>query len=154
MKWLLPMLLFTLPACTDYSQGPGDMQFMLHKDVPGTNIKRGDFLSVDFIHRTEDGQFLSSSYETGRPVYFEQQRPFFLGDIFTGLKLLSEGDSATFLLNFDSMQIILNVPRPAHAKGKYLSFTVKVNKVVPRLQLSDSLFKLKVDSWLASQYAN
>lgn len=118
--FLTGIIIIMLAGCSNFKKGPADMRYLIHTDQPGTTIKHGDFLSVHFIHQTQNGSFLASSYETGHPVQFEQQQPFFTGDIFTGLGLLSEGDSATFMLNFDSMQIILNVPRPAHAKGKYL----------------------------------
>jgi FKBP-type peptidyl-prolyl cis-trans isomerase len=147
-------IFYLLARCNGFKQGPADMRFYIHHDQPGETIKNGDFLSVHFIHRTQDGAFLASSYETGHPVFFEQQKPFFRGDIFEGLALLSEGDSATFMLNFDSMQIILNVPRPPHDKGKYLSFTVKVEKVVPRLNMPDSLFQKKVGKFLSNNTTN
>jgi FKBP-type peptidyl-prolyl cis-trans isomerase FkpA len=146
--------IFLLARCNSFKQGPADMRYLIHHDQPGNVIQNGDFLSVNFIHRTQDGAFLASSYETGHPVFFEQQKPFFRGDIFTGLALLSEGDSATFMLNFDSMQIILNVPRPPHAKGKFLSFTVKVENVIPRLNMPDSLFQRKVAEFLSNNTAN
>jgi FKBP-type peptidyl-prolyl cis-trans isomerase FkpA len=155
-KFILPVVgcIFLLARCNGFKDGPADMQYRIHHDQPGKTIQNGDFLSVHFIHRTQDDVFLSSSYETGHPVLFEQQKPFFRGDIFTGLGLLSEGDSATFMLNFDSMQIILNVPRPSHAKGKYLSFTVKVEKVIPRLNMPDSIFQQKVQQFLSANTAS
>lgn len=152
--FLLAGFIILLARCNGIKQRPANMQYLIHHDQPGKTIQNGDFLSVHFIHRTQDGVLLASSYETGYPVFFEQQRPFFKGDIFTGLALLSEGDSATFMLNFDSMQIILNVPRPSHAKGKYLSFTVKVEKVIPRLNMPDSLFQPKVREFLINNTAN
>ncbi|MBO9202579.1 MULTISPECIES: FKBP-type peptidyl-prolyl cis-trans isomerase [Niastella] len=151
---LLAGSVLLLTCCNGFKQGPADMRYLIHRDQPGKTIQTGDFLSVHFIHRTQEGVLLASSYETGHPLFFEQQKPFFRGDIFTGLAFLSEGDSATFLLNFDSMQIILNVPKPPHAKGKYLSFTVKVEKVIPRLNMPDSLFQQKVNEFLSNNSAS
>jgi FKBP-type peptidyl-prolyl cis-trans isomerase FkpA len=119
-----------LIACNPYRRGPADMQYLIHDDRPGPTIQQGDILFLHFIHRTEKDSLLASSYLSDQPVLFTQQKPLFKGDIFTGLQLLSEGDSATFKLNFDSMQVILDVPKPAHIKDKYLLFTVKVLKVV------------------------
>lgn len=150
---LITGIIIFLAGCTEFKNGPADMRYIIHTDQPGATIQNGDFISVHFIHRTQNGGFLSSSYETAHPVQFEQQKPFFSGDIFTGLGLLSEGDSATFMLNFDSMQIILNVPRPAHAKGKYLLFTVKVEKVIRRHNLSDSLWHKVVQAFLTDDAA-
>ncbi|HUP13727.1 MAG TPA: FKBP-type peptidyl-prolyl cis-trans isomerase [Niastella sp.] len=147
-------LYFLLAGCTGYKNGPADMQYIIHHDQPGKTIQNGDFLVLHYIHRTQAGDFLASSYETGNPVLFEQQKPFFKGDIFTGLRLLSEGDSATFLLNFDSMQIILNVPRPPKDNSKYISFTVKIEKVIPRFNMTDSLFQKKVQKFLSDNSAN
>ncbi|WP_295121114.1 FKBP-type peptidyl-prolyl cis-trans isomerase [uncultured Chitinophaga sp.] len=150
MKRICVLLVFTLAACSGYKQGVGDMQYMIHTDVPGEAIRTGDFLSVNYIHRTEEDSLLTSSYLLDHPVFFEQQQSSFKGDIFAGLSLLSEGDSATFRLNFDSMQIILNVPKPANTKGKYLVFTVKVEKVIPKAGKSDSLFSEEVRAFYAA----
>ena len=149
MRIISVLLVLMLAACSGYRQGEGDMQYVMHNDVPGEAIRTGDFLSVNYIHRTEEDSLLTSSYLLDHPVFFEQQRSFFKGDIFAGLSLLSEGDSATFRLNFDSMQIILNVPKPANTKGKFLVFTVKVDKVIPKAGKSDSLFGQEVRAFYA-----
>lgn len=117
------------------------MQYLIHDDKPGPAIQHGDFLYLHFTHRTEKDSLLASSYLSDQPVLFTQQKPFFKGDIFTGLALLSEGDSATFRLNFDSMQVILDVPKPAHIKDKYLIFTVKIMKVVSRKDKTTAAFE-------------
>ncbi len=127
------------------------MLYLIHKDKPGETITTGDFLSVNFIHQTESDSVLASSYVTGHPELFEQQDPFFKGDIFDGLAMLSEGDSATFKLNFDSMQVILNVPKPESVKDKYLLFTVKVEKVISRAEKSDSEFEKEVRAFYAAE---
>ncbi|UYQ94342.1 FKBP-type peptidyl-prolyl cis-trans isomerase [Chitinophaga horti] len=143
MRYLLFVCL--LAACSH-----GDIKYTMHKDVPGPHIRTGDFLSLHYTHHTMSDSLLSSSYLIGHPVFFEQQKPFFKNDIFTGLSLLSEGDSATFRLNFDSMHIILNVPRPANA-GPELVFMVKVEKVIARAGKPDSVFQAEVRQWYASE---
>ncbi|MFD2161494.1 hypothetical protein ACFSJU_03765 [Paradesertivirga mongoliensis] len=149
--YLSSIILIVLHSCGGYQNGPADMKYLIHTDKPGQSIKPGDFLSVNFIHRTEEDSVIANSFKSGKPALLEQQKPFFKGDIFSGLSMLSEGDSATFKLNFDSMQTILNVMKPSHTKGHYLLFTVKVEKVIPRGDLNDSLFKIGIERFLAEE---
>ena len=124
------------------------MQYSIHKDKPGPSIRIGDFISLHFVHRTEEDSLLANSYALDHPTFLTQQKVAFKGDIFDGLALLSEGDSATFKLNFDSMQTILNVPKPLHTKSNTLYFTVKIEKVIPRGNLTDSLFDHKIAAFI------
>lgn len=154
MKNNLIFFFLLFAACNDgYKKGPADMQYLIHHDEPGAAIKPGDYLCLHYIHRTENDSLLASSYDFDHAVIFPQRKPAFRGDIFTGLALLSEGDSATFKLNFDSMQIILNVPKPPSVKGKYLLFTVKIEKVIPKGTKPDSVFNKEVRAFLAEDAA-
>ena len=151
MKAILILLLFLVSVfigCSqnsrEYKQGRADMQYLIHHDEPGPTIKQGDFLSVHFIHRTEEDSLLASSYQLDQPTFLEHVKPVFKGDIFDGLALLSEGDSATFKLNFDSMQTALNVMKPLTTKSNTLYFTVKVEKVISKGNLSNSVFEDEV----------
>ncbi len=74
--------------------------------------------------------------------------PIFKGDLFTALEMLSEGDSATIKINMDSMVAKLGRPKPANTTSKYWIYTVKVNKVIHKGKLSDSLFRVKVNEFL------
>ena len=42
-------------------------------------------------------------------------------------------------------------PKPAGNKGKYLLYTIKVEKVIPKEKLTDSLFRNKIDAFLKEE---
>jgi FKBP-type peptidyl-prolyl cis-trans isomerase len=67
--------------------------------------------------------------------------PTFKGDLMSGLKMLTEKDSATFLVNADSLfEKTFNFPRPEFIRaGSYLTFTVKVDKVQSKEQLEKEM---------------
>ncbi|MGV3508393.1 MAG: hypothetical protein ACO1N7_03825 [Sphingobacteriaceae bacterium] len=137
-------------GCKQFKKGPGDLQYIIHEDKDGPTVKEGDFLAIKFIQKTEEDSILMSSYDSDRPAFLAQQKASFKGDIYDGLAMLSEGDSATFKVNLDSMAA-KGMPKPANTKGKYMLFTIKVDKVIPKGKLSDSIFQGKVDEFLKAE---
>ncbi|MGB4775157.1 MAG: FKBP-type peptidyl-prolyl cis-trans isomerase [Daejeonella sp.] len=150
MKKLVIVLSLTvlgLSSCKQFKKGDGDMMYKIHTDKSGETIKEGDFVELQFTEKTEEDSTLSSSYDSGRPAQLQQQKSTFKGDLFGALALLSEGDSATFKINIDSMVAKMGRPKPEKTKGKYLLYTIKVDKVIPKGKLTDSVFRTKVDAY-------
>lgn len=137
-------------GCKQYEKGPGDLQYLIHEDKAGATVKEGDFLAIKFIQKTEEDSIMNSSFDYDRPTFLVEQKPSFKGDIYDGIALLSEGDSATFKINLDSMAA-KGMPKPANTKGKYMLFTIKVDKVIPKGTLSDSIFQGKIDAFLKAE---
>ncbi|MBC7916081.1 MAG: FKBP-type peptidyl-prolyl cis-trans isomerase [Pyrinomonadaceae bacterium] len=153
MKKSLVVLGFAALAfagCKQFKEGPGDLKYVIHEDKSGTTVKEGDFLAIKFIQKTEEDSLINSSYDYDRPTFLVIQKAAFKGDIYDGLALLSEGDSATFKINLDSMAA-KGMPKPLSTKGKYMLFTIKVNKVIPKGQLNDSLFQGKINEFLKAE---
>lgn len=134
-------------GCKQFKKGPGDLQYIIHEDESGATVKEGDFLAIKFIQKTEEDSILASSYDFDRATFLAQQKAAFKGDIYDGLALLSEGDSATFKINLDSMAA-KGMPKPANTKGKYMIFTIKVDKVIPKGKMNDTVFQGKIDQFL------
>ncbi|MFA6944646.1 MAG: FKBP-type peptidyl-prolyl cis-trans isomerase, partial [Pedobacter sp.] len=86
-----------------------------------------------------------------RPSLLVKEKSVFKGDLFAALGLLSEGDSATFKINIDSMVQKMNRPQPADTTKKYLIYTIKIDKVIPKGKLTDSLFRGKIDEFLKAE---
>lgn len=137
-------------GCKQFKKGPGDLQYIIHEDKSGPVVQDGDFLAIKFIQKTEEDSVLASSFDFDRPTFLVQQKAAFQGDIYDGLALLSEGDSATFKINLDSMAA-KGMPKPENTKGKYMLFTIKVDKIIPKGKLSDSLFQGKIDQFLKAE---
>lgn len=143
-----------LTACNNFEKGEGDMLYKIHTDKSGEAIKEGDFVAFKAIEKTEDDSVLYSSYDYDRPSLLVKEKSVFKGDLFAALSLLSEGDSATFKINIDSMVQKMGRPQPADTTKKYLVYTIKIDKVIPKGSLNDSLFRGKIDEFLKAEMDN
>ena len=84
-----------LASCNGgFKKGNGGMLYDIHVDKGAQRIKEGDFISLQLIAKTDGDSVLMSTYEQGRPILTLLQKPQTAGDIFAGVKLLGEGDSA------------------------------------------------------------
>ncbi|MES2375034.1 MAG: FKBP-type peptidyl-prolyl cis-trans isomerase [Bacteroidota bacterium] len=145
----LAVLIFT--GCNKLKKGEGSMLFKFVEDSSGETIKVGDFTALTFTVKTEEGTVVyNSKDEDGRLVFKFREKPYFKGDFFTALGFLSEGDSAIFKINIDSMAAKIGKPKPA-TYGKYLVYTIKVNKVISRGELKDSLYNHKIEEFKSSE---
>ncbi len=128
-----------LASCNGgFKKGPGGLLYNIIVDKGGPGIKEGDFMSINFIQKTDADSVLGSSYENGSPVPLILRKPQSKGDIFAGLAMLNEGDSAVIKTDIDSLN--KGQKRPPGTKGKYLIFVVKVEKVIAKGNLSQEVF--------------
>ena len=128
-----------LASCNGFKNGDGGMQYRIIKDEPGPSIKVGDFVSINYIVKTDADSVLASSYEIGRQAPQIMQKPQFKGDVLSGIMMLSEGDSAIIKTNIDSAN--KGRPRSPGMKGKYTVYIIKVEKVISKGNLTDEVFK-------------
>jgi FKBP-type peptidyl-prolyl cis-trans isomerase len=147
---ILGFAALTFAGCKQFKDGPGDLKYIIHEYKDGATAKEGDFLAIKFIQKTEEDSILASSFDTDRPVFLAQQKASFKGDIYDGLAMLSEGDSATFKVNLDSMAA-KGMPKPTNTKGKYMLFTIKVDRIIPKGKLQDSVFQNKVNAFIKGE---
>jgi FKBP-type peptidyl-prolyl cis-trans isomerase len=140
-----------LTACNNFEKGEGDMLYKVHTDKAGETIQEGDFIAFKAIEKTEGDSVLYSSYDYDRPSLMIKEKSVFKGDLFAALGLLSEGDSATFKINIDSMVQKMGRPMPSDTTKKYLVYTIKIDKVIPKGKLNDSLFRGKIDEYLKAE---
>lgn len=135
-------------SCQSFKDGEGGMQYKIVKDEGKAKIKEGDFISLGAVITTENDSLLNSSYEMEQPFYLAAQKSMYPGDIFAALSMLGEGDSAVFKLNIDSMVAKSGQPKPPF-KGQYIIHTFKINKVIPKGSLTDSVFNTEVEKYIA-----
>jgi FKBP-type peptidyl-prolyl cis-trans isomerase FkpA len=146
-KAAIILVLFAMGlGCTNH-KGSDESGMVYHVNKPGKTIERGDFTVLTYTERTEEGTVLynSGDYDS-RPVYKFRELSAFKGDFFSALGMLSEGDSATFKINLDSVLAKSERLKP-QTLAKYLIYTIKVNKVIPRGELNDSLYKLAIETF-------
>jgi FKBP-type peptidyl-prolyl cis-trans isomerase len=128
-----------LASCNGgFKKGDGGMLYNIVNDKSGPSIQPGDFISVNLILKTDADSVVGSTYEIGHPFMTLMQKPQVKGDLYSGLLMLSEGDSAIVKLNIDSAN--KGRPRPPGEKGKYQVYIVKVEKVIQKGNLSDQVF--------------
>jgi FKBP-type peptidyl-prolyl cis-trans isomerase len=125
--------------------------YKIHTDKSGETIKEGDFVAFKAIEKTEGDSVLYSSYDYDRASLLVKEKSVFKGDLYAALGLLSEGDSATFKINIDSMVQKMGRPQPSDTTKKYLIYNIKIDKVIPKGTLNDSLFRVKIDEFLKAE---
>ncbi len=134
-----------------FKKGDNGMLYKIYTDAPGTNIKAGDFISVNVIAKTDKDSLLVSSYDQGRPSNLLVQKPMYKGDLYSGLMMLSQGDSAALKIDADTLVKKSGQPKPPGFKGKYFVYTLKIEKVIPRGNLDDKAFQAKVGDYFKAE---
>jgi FKBP-type peptidyl-prolyl cis-trans isomerase FkpA len=134
-----------------FQKGQGDLMYLIHMDKSGETIKEGDFVAFKAVEKIEGDSVLFSSYDYDRPSLLVREKSVFKGDLSAALGILSEGDSATFKINIDSMVQKMGRPQPADTTKKYLIYIIKIDKVIPKGTLSESLFRGKIDEFLKAE---
>ena len=65
--------------------------------------KIGDWVSLSMRYKYKDSTLFESAKAMGSPVRFQLPPSDFKGDIYEGISMMSAGDSATFIVNADSL---------------------------------------------------
>lgn len=133
-----------------FKQAEGGLLYDIVTDKSGPTIKVGDFMSLNLVLKTEGDSVINSTYEMGHQIQTLMPKAQKKGDITTGFLLMSEGDSATFKMNLDTI-FQKGQPKPPGLKGKYLIYTVKVEKVIPRGSLSEVVFQGRISEFVKAQ---
>lgn len=142
-----------LAACNSgFKKGDGGMLYDIHTDKPGSTIKEGDFISVNLIAKNDADSVLYSTYDAGQPQPTLMPKIKNKGDVYGGISLLSEGDSATIKVNADSV-FAKGQPKPPGFKGKYIIYEVKVEKVIPKGGQTDQIFQAHITDYFKAQSA-
>jgi len=153
MKKNLMFLAFAalgLASCNGgFKKGDGGMLYEIHVDKDGPRIKEGDFVSFNLVAKTDGDSVLFSTYEAGHPIVTLLQKSQSKGDIYAGMRLLTEGDSATIKTNVDSM-FKKGQPRPPF-KGKYVVYEIKVEKLISKGNLSDTVYNGRITNYMKGQ---
>ncbi|WP_443937781.1 FKBP-type peptidyl-prolyl cis-trans isomerase [Pedobacter sp. MW01-1-1] len=146
-----------LTACKRWEKGEGDMTYKIYKSEGKAKIQEGDFVKLNGIQvietKSNGDSVLVNTYDNERPAFFPISKSMFKGDMVAALKLLGEGDSASFKLNLDSMAKYSGQPKPTGAKDNYATFTVKIEKVLHKdAKEADSTFEAKKRSFFEQEY--
>lgn len=147
----LTVAALAIAGCNGFKKGDNGLQYKIYKDAPGKNIQTGDFVSVNVVAKTEGDSLLFSSYDMGRASQLLVAKPTYKGDLFTGLMMLSEGDSATLKIDADTLTKKSGQPKPPGFKGKYFVYTIKVEKVLAKGNTPDKAFQEKIGQYFKAE---
>jgi FKBP-type peptidyl-prolyl cis-trans isomerase FkpA len=155
-KYLFAIIIF-LPMCSlaqtsttpeGYEAGPGGMLYKIYTHNNGPKIQVGNFIKVNAVGKTDGDSVLFSTYDS-HPILTVVPKSPFKGDVFTGMQYLSEGDSATIKVLADSAFKVQT--KPKGFKGKYLTYDVKVDRVIEKGLLTDSAFQEVIKTYLVDE---
>jgi len=134
---ILVMVAITSFGCTSKFSGfdktDSGLYYKLYSVSEDTvKAKTGDFVSLDMKYITESDSILfdSKTGMEGQPIRFQLPPSDFAGDLYEGIRMLSPGDSAEFLINADSLfTITFKMPkRPEFIDtNSYLRFYVTLH---------------------------
>jgi FKBP-type peptidyl-prolyl cis-trans isomerase len=104
----LLLLALTTFACSSkfsgYDKTANGLYYKLFKNSKDTIKPRlGDWVSLNMKWQYKDSVMFDSRKTQGTPIRFQIPASDFKGDIYEGLKMMSAGDSAIFLINSDSL---------------------------------------------------
>ncbi len=119
---LVVVMLFTLAMWSCSSKYPGfdksktGLYYKLFKVSKDTvKPKIGDYLSLTMRYVYKDSTLFDSKKAMGTPVRFPLPPSDFKGDIYDGIRMMSAGDSACFIVNADSL-FMKTFRRPSREK--------------------------------------
>ncbi len=107
---ILVMVALTSLACTSkypgFDKTASGLYYKIYKVSKDTvKAKIGDYISINMRYTTDKDSLLFDSkvQMKGTPVRFQLPGSDFKGDIYEGIRMMSAGDSAVFLVNADSL---------------------------------------------------
>jgi FKBP-type peptidyl-prolyl cis-trans isomerase FkpA len=105
---IVMLVALTMLACSSkypgYDKTATGLYYKLYKVSKDTvKAKLGDWVSLDMRYKYKDSTLFNSKASMGAPVRFQLPASDFKGDIYEGIRMLSPGDSADFMVNADSL---------------------------------------------------
>jgi len=122
-------------SCNKYDKTENGLEYKIEKDSAGENYpEKGGFITFWFQTRNEKDSILDNQIKDPNPVGIPVPEVGYTPSIEEGFMLLTDGDSAVFLLDADSLYAkTFHQPLPKHLKpGSKLKMIVKMNKVYPK----------------------
>lgn len=106
--------------------------YKFHK-TSGNSVtpKLGDYITIDMVYGTDD-TVMFDSRTLPQVMKMPMTEPTFKGDVYDALSIMHVGDSATFVMNTDSVFMKLfkmNMLPPELDSVEFLYFHLKLNKI-------------------------
>lgn len=138
-KTILGLLIFGvfaafLSSCDDggFKTTDTGLKYKFHlSNSEGRIPVEGDIIEVNMSYETPD-TVLFDSRKMPQPLVMRMDKSIFVGDLFEGIYMMHEGDSATFMLNTDSvfLKLFRQPKTPAEFDSlEYLTFNITLLSV-------------------------
>lgn len=139
-----------LASCNGgYNKLGAGIIYKIVDDKSGPSIKEGDFIAFNLTIKTDADSLLQTTYGKGFPQQAGMPKVVpgkpNLMDVFS---FLSEGDSVTIKQEIDST--FKGRQKPPFLKGKYLVYGVKIEKVFAKGNLTDEVFRGRIQAYTKS----
>ncbi|HEX8548146.1 MAG TPA: FKBP-type peptidyl-prolyl cis-trans isomerase [Cytophagaceae bacterium] len=131
-------------SCKDYKKTENGLRYKILADSAGKNAQVDGFIVFNFLYKNDKDSILANTFKDGRPVSMPIQKASFKGGIEEGFTLLSQGDSAEFLVNADSLYTkTFGKELPKEVKsGSDIKFIIKVVKVYTKDEVAKEQEKM------------
>ncbi|MFL5728392.1 MAG: FKBP-type peptidyl-prolyl cis-trans isomerase, partial [Cytophagaceae bacterium] len=86
-----------------YKKTAGGLRYKILADSSGTAGEEDGYVVFHFIMKNNKQEILRNTFKEGSPIASPINKPAFKGSLEEGFRLLSQGDSASFLVNADSL---------------------------------------------------
>ncbi|MDB5256225.1 MAG: hypothetical protein JWM14_920 [Chitinophagaceae bacterium] len=145
-----------LNSCDSKKSTPSGLKYKIIKDSVGPTGELEGFVMFDYLIKTSKDSTLFSSFEAGQPVPSPISKPTYKGCIFEAFQVLSEGDSAVFVVQADSFFLKTmggdKVPDKVDPKDQ-LNFTIKVRKMYSKKQVEEERKKAEMQNQQSMEMA-
>ncbi len=134
MKYLknlavLAMAVLFMTSCgSSYKKTETGLEYKFYIQNNGETPNVGDFITIDMFYGTDD-TVLFDSKRIPDGLTFPLDSPYYAGDLFEGIMMMSIGDSASFKVSADSFYLIIaRAPAlpPFITPGEKMTFEVKL----------------------------
>lgn len=150
IKWpALALLLFTCfavqaqPKFSGYDKTKSGIFYKIHKSFGGTKAKSGDHIDMNLEMATDSGYVVFNTMElNGAPVHYQVLEPAFNGDIMEGFMMLGQGDSASFIIQADSVYRDQFYPEKVFS-GSWLVYHVSIDRLQTNEEYNAEIEKMK-----------
>lgn len=125
---LVIAVLFMTSCGSSYKKTETGLEYKFYVQNNGETPNVGDFITIDMFYGTDD-TVLFDSKRIPDGLTFPLDSPYYAGDLFEGIMMMSIGDSASFKVSADSFYLIIaRAPAlpPFITPGEKMTFEVKL----------------------------
>lgn len=140
-------LIASITSCNKFKKTESGLEYQIVKDSTGDVYpEKGGFITFWFEIKNDKDSIIRTHFGNSNPVGIESPEAIHKASIEEGFWLLTEGDSAIFLLNADSIYAnTFGTPLPAGvATGSKVKMTVRMGKVFTKKTV-DSIRVLQME---------